>query len=172
MNIVIFGPPGAGKGTQSDFIVSKYNLFQLSTGDILRQEIKNKSEVGLKIQKIINSGNLVSDDTVDRLVENIISDKKYKSRIIFDGYPRNLSQAKALDELLIKYKQKIDLALNLVTKLETIKKRISGRSSCSKCGNCFASSLENFSLSFSTIRSISLQSALPISLSLIDPPTR
>ena len=137
LNLVLFGPPGAGKGTQSDFIVSKYNLFQLSTGDILRQEIKNKSEVGLKIQKIINSGNLVSDDTVDRLVENIISDKKYKSRIIFDGYPRNLSQAKALDELLIKYKQKIDLALNLMTQLETIKKRISGRFSCSKCGKIY-----------------------------------
>ena len=137
MNIVIFGPPGAGKGTQSNFIVSKYNLFQLSTGEILRQEIKNQSEVGLKIQKTINSGNFVSDDTVGKLVENIISDRKYRSRIIFDGYPRNLSQAKTLDEVLKKYKQKIDLALNLVTKLETIKKRISGRYSCSKCGKIY-----------------------------------
>ena len=137
MNIVIFGPPGAGKGTQSDFIVSKYNLFQLSTGDMLRQEIKKQSEIGLRIEKIINAGNLVSDETVSKLVENIISNKKFESRIIFDGYPRNLHQAKALDELLIKYKQKIDLALNLTTKLETIKKRISGRFSCSKCGKIY-----------------------------------
>ena len=137
MNIVIFGPPGAGKGTQSNFIVSKYNLFQLSTGDLLRQEVKNKSEVGLKIQKTINTGNFVPDDIVGKLVESIISDKKYENRIIFDGYPRNLSQAKVLDELLIKYEQKINLVLNLKTKLETIKKRISGRFSCSKCGKIY-----------------------------------
>ena len=110
MNIVIFGPPGAGKGTQSDFIVSKYNLFQLSTGDILRQEIKNQSEVGLKIKEIINLGNLVSDDIVGKLVENIIANKKYTNRVIFDGYPRNLYQAAALDQLLTKHQQKIDLA--------------------------------------------------------------
>ena len=137
MNIIIFGPPGAGKGTQSDFIVSKYQLFQLSTGDLLRREIKNKSEIGLKIQKTINAGNLVPDDIVGKLVENIVSNKEYESRIIFDGYPRNLPQAKFLDELLIKYKQKINLVLNLTTKLETIKKRISGRYSCSKCGKIY-----------------------------------
>ena len=137
MNVIIFGPPGAGKGTQSDFIVSKYNLFQLSTGSLLRQEIKNKSEIGLKIEKTIKMGNLVPDDIVSNLVENIVSDKKYKNRIIFDGYPRNLSQAKALDELLIKYQQKVNLALNLKTKLETITKRISGRFSCSKCGKIY-----------------------------------
>ena len=100
MNIVIFGPPGAGKGTQSDFIVSKYNLFQLSTGNLLRKEIKNKSELGLKIDKTINSGNLVSDDIVCKLVERAISNKKFTNRIIFDGYPRNLSQANDLEKLL------------------------------------------------------------------------
>lgn len=137
MNIIIFGPPGAGKGTQSDFIVSKYQLFQLSTGDLLRLEIKNKSEIGLKIQETINTGNLVPNDIVGKLVENIVSNKKYENRIIFDGYPRNLTQAKALDDLLIKYKQKVNLVLNLTTKLETIKKRISGRYSCSKCGKIY-----------------------------------
>ena len=77
MNLIIFGPPGAGKGTQSDFIANKYDLYQLSTGQVLRNEIKNKTELGKKISSIINSGTLVSDDIVKRLVENFISDKKW-----------------------------------------------------------------------------------------------
>ena len=137
MNIVIFGPPGAGKGTQSNFIVSQYDLFQLSTGDLLRKEIKNKTKLGLKINKTINLGNLVPDDTVAKIVENIISNPQYKNRIIFDGYPRNLSQTKTLDQLLTKYNQKLNLALNLRSGIETIKKRITGRYICSKCGKIY-----------------------------------
>ena len=132
MNLIIFGPPGAGKGTQSDFIVSKYDLYQLSTGKVFRNEIKNKTELGKKISSIINSGTLVSDDIVKRLVENFISDKKCKNKLIFDGYPRNLTQAKTLDELLIKYGQKLDLVLKLSVSLETIKKRISERRTLEK----------------------------------------
>jgi len=132
MNLIIFGPPGAGKGTQSDFIVNKYDLYQLSTGKVLRNEIKNKTELGKKISSIINSGTLVSDDIVKRLVENFISDKKYKNKLIFDGYPRNLTQAKTLDELLIKYGQKLDLVLKLSVSLETIKKRILERQTLEK----------------------------------------
>ena len=124
MNLIIFGPPGAGKGTQADFIVKKYNLFQLSTGEVLRNEINNKTELGKEISSIINSGSMVSDNIVKRLVEKFISDKKYENRLIFDGYPRNLSQAKTLKELLDKYRQKIDLVLKLDVSLETIKKRI------------------------------------------------
>ena len=100
MNVVIFGPPGAGKGTQSKFIVNKFNLYQLSTGDLLRNEIKNKTELGLKIASIMNSGELVSDDIVGSLIEKFISNEKYKQKIIFDGYPRTLMQAKNLDNLL------------------------------------------------------------------------
>ena len=137
MNIVIFGPPGAGKGTQSKFIVNKYNLFQLSTGEFLRSEIKNKTELGLKIASIVNSGSLVSDDIVSKLIENIISKDEYKNKIIFDGYPRNISQAKNLDNLLKKYDQKINLVLKLSVSLDTIKKRISGRSVCSICGKIY-----------------------------------
>ena len=132
MNLIIFGPPGAGKGTQSDFIANKYDLYQLSTGQVLRNEIKNKTELGKKISSIINSGTLVSDDIVKRLVENFISDKKYKNKLIFDGYPRNLTQAKTLDGLLIKYGQKLDLVLKLSVSLETIKKRISERRTLEK----------------------------------------
>ena len=103
MNLVIFGPPGAGKGTQSSFIVKKFNLFQLSTGELLRNEIKNNSKLGQEISTIINSGNLVSDTIVSNLIEKYISDINYKNRLIFDGYPRNLSQARNLDYLLEKY---------------------------------------------------------------------
>ena len=104
MNIIIFGPPGAGKGTQSNFIVNKFKLFQLSTGDLLREEIKKKSDLGNKISSIVNSGALVSDDIINTLIENIVSNEKYKNRIIFDGYPRNLTQAENLTNLLKKYK--------------------------------------------------------------------
>ena len=127
MNLVIFGPPGAGKGTQSKFIVKKYNMHQLSTGELLRNEIINKTKLGLEISSIINSGNLVSDKIASNLIEKFISNHEYKNRLIFDGYPRNLIQVKNLDKLLTKYDQKIDIVLKLSVTLETIKKRISER---------------------------------------------
>ena len=132
MNIILFGPPGAGKGTQSEFISKKYNLFQLSTGAMLRKEIKNRTKLGNEISSIINSGSLVSDEIVKKLVENFISEKKYQNRLIFDGYPRNLTQANTLNELLGKYEQKINLVLKLSVSLETIKKRILERKTLEK----------------------------------------
>ena len=132
MNIIIFGPPGAGKGTQSKFIVEKYNLYQLSTGELLRDEIKKKTALGSQISSIINSGELVSDEIVSKLIQNFISDQKYKDKLIFDGYPRNLNQAINLDNLLKQSNQKINLVLNLSVSLETIKKRISERQSQEK----------------------------------------
>ena len=132
MNIVIFGPPGAGKGTQSNFIVEKYKLFQLSTGELLRKEIKSKTELGKKISSTINLGNLVSDGIVRSLIENYISKDIYKNKIIFDGYPRNLTQAKNLDVLLNKNNQKIHIALKLSVSLKTIKKRILERKNLEK----------------------------------------
>ena len=137
MNLIIFGPPGAGKGTQSNFIVKKYNLFQLSTGEILRDEIKNKTQLGMEISSIMNSGALVSDDVVSNLIEKFISNKEYLNRFIFDGYPRNIIQAKNLDNLLYKYEQKVDIVLKLSVSLDSIKKRISGRSICSICGKIY-----------------------------------
>ena len=132
MNIVIFGPPGAGKGTQSKFIVNKFKLHQLSTGDLLRNEIKNKTKLGSEIYSIINSGELVSDQIVGNLIEKFVSNNDYKNKIIFDGYPRNLVQAKNLDDLLKKYKQKIDIVLKLSVSLETVKKRIFERQAIEK----------------------------------------
>ena len=127
MNIVIFGPPGAGKGTQSKFIVSKYNLHQLSTGDLLRYEIKNNTPIGSQISSIMNNGELVPDEIVGNLIEKVVSNNLYKNKIIFDGYPRTLSQAQNLDNLLKKYDQKINIVLKLSVSLETVKKRISER---------------------------------------------
>jgi len=132
MNIIIFGPPGAGKGTQSNFIVKKFHLHQLSTGELLRKEIKDGTELGKQISLIINSGNLVSNEIVSDLIEKYISNKIYKNRLIFDGYPRNLNQATNLDNLLNKYDQKVDIALKLSVSLKTIKKRILERKSLEK----------------------------------------
>ncbi len=132
MNIVIFGPPGAGKGTQSSFIEKKFKLHQLSTGELLRKEITDKTELGKQIESIINSGNLVSDEIVSDLIEKYVSDKTFKNRLIFDGYPRNLTQVKNLDYLLNKYDQKINIVLKLSVSLESIKKRIFERKTLEK----------------------------------------
>ena len=132
MNIVIFGPPGAGKGTQSNLIVKKYKLYQLSTGELLRDEIKENTVLGQKISSIINSGNLVSDEVVGDIIEKHVSNEKFKNRLIFDGYPRNLAQARNLDVVLKKNKQKISCVLKLSVSLETIKKRIIERKNLEK----------------------------------------
>jgi adenylate kinase len=132
MNLIIFGPPGAGKGTQSNFIAKKYSLYQLSTGEVLREQIKNKTDLGVQISPLINAGSFVPDEIVSDLIEKVIKDTKYNDRIIFDGYPRSLTQARNLDNLLKKYKQKIDVVLKLSVTLETIKKRISERRTLEK----------------------------------------
>ena len=127
MNIVIFGPPGAGKGTQSNLIAKNFKLHQLSTGELLRKEIKNNTKLGKQISSIINAGNLVSDEIVSDLIEKYISNKEYKNRLIFDGYPRNLTQVRNLNNLLKKNNQNIDIVLKLSVSLQTIIKRINER---------------------------------------------
>ncbi len=127
MNIILFGPPGAGKGTQSKYLVKKINGLQISTGDMLRDEIKNETDIGKTIINDMNDGKFVSDEIVNKLIKNIISNPKNKDKLIFDGYPRSISQAKNLDILLNDTNQKIDfiffLNVNKDTIIERIKKR-------------------------------------------------
>ena len=137
MNIILFGPPGAGKGTQSDNLVKDFNLYKISTGDLLREEIEKKSKLGSKIESTIQSGSFVSDNIINDLIDKIISNKKYFNRLIFDGYPRNLNQALNLDNLLKKYNQNITAVFNLNVSKEILIKRIMGRLICAKCGLIF-----------------------------------
>ena len=137
MNIVLFGPPGAGKGTQANNIVKNFNLYKISTGDLLRNEIKKKTSLGIKFKSVIDKGQLVSDDIINDLIKNILLEKKFYNKIIFDGYPRNLNQAKSLSMLLNINNQKISCVLNLKVDKEIVLKRILGRQSCSKCGLIF-----------------------------------
>jgi len=137
VNIILFGPPGAGKGTQADKIVKNFNLCTVSTGDLLRKEIKNNTELGINIKSLMEKGSLVSDEIIANLISNVVSDKKFYNRLIFDGYPRTIEQAKSLNLSLKKYNQKISCVLSLNVEKKFILKRILGRQTCSKCGIIF-----------------------------------
>ena len=127
MNIILFGPPGAGKGTQAKYLVKKLKGYQVSTGDILREEIKKDTDIGKKIINNMNEGKFVSDEIVNSLLKNYIFDPNKKEKLIFDGYPRSLRQAKNLDLLLNDSNQKIDHIFFLNVNKETIVERIKKR---------------------------------------------
>jgi|TARA_B110000238_G_C15945223_1_gene360756 adenylate kinase len=133
VNIILFGPPGAGKGTQAQFIVKKHNYFQLSTGDLLRNEVKQKTSLGTEIEKLISNGKFVSDETVKKLLRQSIENLKFRDRIIFDGYPRNVKQATSLESILSEFDQKIGHIIFLNVSRDIIEKRIMGRMTCDKC---------------------------------------
>ena len=137
MNLIIFGAPGSGKGTQSDNLSKDFNLIKISTGDLLRNEIDKSSELGKKIKDTIDKGSLVSDIIINNLIQDILSEKKNINRLIFDGYPRTLNQAKSLELLLNKFDQRINCVLSLNVEKDIIIKRIMGRQICSKCGLTF-----------------------------------
>ena len=132
MNVIIFGPPGAGKGTQAYNIAKKFNLYQVSTGDILRNEIKNQTDVGKDIENIISKGEFAADEIVNKLIKKAIFDIQKKNKLIFDGYPRSLSQAKNLNLLLNSSNQKIDFIFFLNVNKDEIIKRIEKRKTLEK----------------------------------------
>ena len=127
MNIILFGPPGAGKGTQAKYLVKKLNGYQISTGDILRDEIKKDTVIGKQIINNMNEGKFVNDEIVNNLLKNHVYDTNKREKLIFDGYPRSLKQAKNLEILLNDSNQRINhiffLNVNKETIIERIKKR-------------------------------------------------
>ncbi len=137
MNIILFGPPGAGKGTQAKNIIDKFNLYQVSTGDLLRNEIKNKTEIGNKIEKIIGQGDFVTDDIVNKLLKKVITNPSFRNRIIFDGYPRNINQVENLEIILNADNQSVNFILFLKVNKDIIEKRILGRVTCENCNKTF-----------------------------------
>ena len=133
MNIILFGPPGAGKGTQADKIAKHFDLHKVSTGDLLRGKAQKDHDFNKKIKSLIDKGSFVSDEIITDLIEKILLDVKLNNRLIFDGYPRNLNQAKNLNLLLKKNNQKISSVISLNVEKDIIVKRILGRETCTKC---------------------------------------
>ena len=131
MIIILFGPPGAGKGTQAQILVERYNLAQLSTGDMLREAIKEGSDLGKEAKSIMDRGELVSDEIILSMIREKLETAESEG-FIFDGFPRNLEQARALDEILRKLKMELDLVIEIVVKDDVLISRIENRARESK----------------------------------------
>jgi len=133
MRLILLGPPGSGKGTQAQKMEQKYNLKQLATGDLLRDEIKSDSKIGREVKATIDRGELVSDRIIISLIESSINDKRFSSGFILDGFPRSVCQAKALDKILQKHKLALDIVIELLAENKKLTNRIVGRFSCADC---------------------------------------
>ncbi|MBK9323406.1 MAG: adenylate kinase [Bdellovibrionaceae bacterium] len=132
MNIILFGAPGAGKGTQSALLIEKLGMYQVSTGDLFRAAIKNKTELGIKAQSYMDKGQLVPDSVVIGMVEEVL--KSGVRDFILDGFPRTVPQAEALDELLNKLSISISKAIFLEVPKQELMGRLTGRRVCKNCG--------------------------------------
>ena len=136
MRIILFGPPGVGKGTQAQLLASKYNMLRLSTGDLLREEVSLSSQVGRKVEQYLKKGHLVPDDIMFEIVDNMLIENQ-ENDILFDGFPRNLAQARNLEKSLAQLSQAIDIALEMHLAEEEIIERLVNRRYCPKCGKIY-----------------------------------
>lgn len=134
MRLILLGPPGAGKGTQASAIVEKYNIPHISTGDIFRANIKEKTELGKQIEEYLNKGLLVPDELVVSIVKDRISKEDCKNGFLLDGFPRTVAQAEALDEELKNMSLTIDKVINIQADKDLLIERIIGRRICRDCG--------------------------------------
>ena len=134
MNIILLGPPGAGKGTQAARLVDRYGMIQLSTGDILRRAVAAGTPVGVKAKVVMDLGGLVSDDIVSALIDAELNGMSAGTGIIFDGYPRTAHQAEQLDNILGKNGRRLDRVIEIVVDEDQLVRRIVGRFSCARCG--------------------------------------
>jgi adenylate kinase len=134
VNIILLGPPGAGKGTQASRLVKDHDMIQLSTGDMLRAAVKAATPVGLEAKAVMEAGELVSDDIVNRLIDDELAQLGPVRGVIFDGYPRTAAQAQSLEGLLAKHGRKLDHVIELDVDEDALVDRITGRFTCAKCG--------------------------------------
>ncbi|WP_028854819.1 adenylate kinase [Psychrilyobacter atlanticus] len=137
MNIMLFGAPGAGKGTQAKFLIEKYDIPQISTGDILRAAIKAGTEMGLEAKKFMDEGKLVPDSTIIGIIRDRLAEKDCTEGFILDGFPRTIPQAEALEKLMEDMKISLDRVISLNVPDDLIVDRITGRRVCPKCGASF-----------------------------------
>lgn len=137
MKLILLGPPGAGKGTQAQRLVTRHDIPQLSTGDMLRAAVAAETDVGLKAKAIMDAGNLVPDEVVNAIVADRIAEEDCSEGFILDGYPRTLKQADALEALLEKRGQHLDHVIELKVDDDILVKRVSGRFSCANCGTVY-----------------------------------
>ena len=134
MDIILLGPPGAGKGTQDQRLVEHHGMLQLSTGDMLRETRKADTELGHKVADIMDSGGLVSDEIVSAMIDAKLADMGPETGAIFDGYPRTAAQADQLDDILARHGRKLDHVIELEVNEEALVERITGRFTCANCG--------------------------------------
>jgi adenylate kinase len=134
VNIILLGPPGAGKGTQAKGLVERHGMLQLSTGDMLRETRKADTELGRTVAEIMDTGGLVSDEIVSAMIDAKLSDMGTDTGAIFDGYPRTEAQAHQLDDILAKHDRALDHVIELEVDVDALVVRITGRFSCAKCG--------------------------------------